>query len=306
MKQLIIPYLILVFILTSCQKEISIESAITTNPITLNDSTLISKYIEIDTTAIASLDTISRSLFTYDNLKRITNYDYIAYSNGIITNPPNLRFWNKYFYNANDSLPYIEIDSTNEGGLITAEIIFHTYQNGKLVTDSSYHSSNNSEVHKYYYLQTKIIDSITSYDPLISSPIKGDYRAVYIQKVNGNLITQKDTLFHNYYSTYPTISYIDTLVRNYSIIYDAGNNAFIKFNYMAPYYADNFLIVGTLGNNNPTDTQEVETDNIGTNNQNYHYISSYEYKPNGYPKISRVIDQITPTNTIKAFYFYTN
>ena len=293
-------------VLVSCQKELNSENGSNPTP-TQNDSILISMYVEFDTTATSPFDTLSKGLYTYDNLKRLIKYDYMYYTNGVVTNPPDLHFCNYYFYNGNDTLPNKEIDSTNEQGNITTETIYHIYSNGIIVSDSVPFGLGSSLVHKYYYLASKIIDSVTQYSatsPFISSY---GYQVIYRQLDNNNILSNKDSTFLADYSTTPMNYYLFT-INNYAFTYDNFNNPFNKFNYLDPYFFDGYFehLNGFegLSKNNLQDFTHVR---IGSgNNLNEHTISSYEYKSNVYPKIIRTLDVNNPSNFIKGLYFYTN
>ena len=303
----LISLLCLVFF-ASCQKELSTENSLNSIPTVIqNDSTLLSKYVELDTSAPAPFDTVSKGLYTYDNLKRLVKYDYIYYTNGVVTMPPDLHYYNNYFYIANDTLPYLEIDSTNEQGNITTETKYHTYSNGKLISDSTPFGLGSSNVYKYYYYPSKTIDSITQYSatpPFISS---FGYQSFYRQQSNNNIVSNKDSSFLADYSTTP-MTYNLFIVNNYAFTYDNFNNSFYKFNYLDPYFFDgNFVHLNGfegLSKNNILDFTHVR---IGSqNNLNDHTISQYEYASNGYPKIVRTIDVNNPLNFIKGLYFYSH
>ena len=225
MKQRFFLTLLGLVFFASCQKELSTENGLGSTPTsTQNDSTLLSKYIEIDTSATAPFDTLSKGLYTYDNLKRLIKYDYVYYTNGVVTVPLDLHFYNYYFYIANDTLPYLEIDSANEQGNITTETKYHIYSNGKLISDSVPFGLGSSLVYKYYYLPSKTIDSITQYSatsPFISSY---GYQAFYRQQSNNNIVSNKDSTFLADYSTTP-MNYNLFTVNNYVFTYDNFNNS---------------------------------------------------------------------------------
>ena len=308
MKQRFFLTLLGLVFFASCQKELSTENGLGSTPTsTQNDSTLLSKYIEIDTSATAPFDTLSKGLYTYDNLKRLIKYDYVYYTNGVVTVPLDLHFYNYYFYIANDTLPYLEIDSANEQGNITTETKYHIYSNGKLISDSVPFGLGSSLVYKYYYLPSKTIDSIIQYSttsPFISSY---GYQAFYRQQSNNNIVSNKDSTFLADHSTTP-MNYNLFTVNNYVFTYDNFNNSLNKFNYLDPYFFDGYFVhlngFEGLSKNNILDFTHIR---IGLmNNLNEHTISRYEYKSNGYPKIVRTFDVNNPSNFIKGLYFYTN
>ena len=105
MKRSLFNLFLITCLITSCQKEIGT----TENPVINNDSTLISMYVELDTTLISPADTLSKILFTYDNLKRISRLQYFTYHNGLIV--PADSHESRFLYNSSDTLPYKEIEN---------------------------------------------------------------------------------------------------------------------------------------------------------------------------------------------------
>jgi hypothetical protein len=308
MKKTIAIIFILNVFLISCQKDYTIDPLPTmTNQTTTDDSTLLSMYVEIDTTAPANLDTLAKAIYSYDNLKRIIKYDWIYYTNGVIASPVGLRWKNLYFYNGTDTLPYKEIDSSYEQGSISAETIYHTYLNGKIILDSS----NNGYVNKYSHLTSKTVDTVITYNyptpPLVR---RFGYKVTYRQFTNNNLISEKDSLFVADYSTNP-FTYRFYIVDNRSSTYDNFLNPLLKFNNIQPFPYDGYFPklndYESQSKNNITDFIQVKRGATGTmNNSDEHFTTSYIYKSNGFPKISRTIDLLNPSNSSKAFYFYTN
>lgn len=305
MRKTFITIFIICIYLTSCQKDFSVETPIPTPSVTtIDDSTLLSMYIEIDTTANVGLDTISKAIYSYDNLKRIIKYDWVYFRNGVNTTPVDLRWKNLYFYNGIDTLPYKEIDSTYEQGNITTEIIYHTYLNGKLILDST----NNGYKNKYIYFPSKTVDTLIGFSSSTpSSPSVIGYKVTYRQINNSNIASEKDSLFLSDFSTNPSTFYL-YFNDNYTATYDISLNPLYKFRSLNPISFDGYFPkldeFGSKSLNNITDYKLIR---IGVgNNLNEHYVTSYIYKSNGYPKIGRTTDLLNSANSIKSFYYYTN
>lgn len=299
--------LIGLFVLSACQKEITPENEPPpTPPPTLpqNDSTLLSMFVELDSTVASPFDTISKGLYTYDSQKRLIKYDYVYYDAGVIAVPPGLQFTNTYFYLGNDTLPFKEIDYVNEQGLIFIETIYHFYTTGKPIKDSVVFGSGRSLVHKYYYLLTKVVDSTTQYSPTAPFVASYGYSVFYKEFANNNIVSNKDSFFLADNTT--PLSYRLLTVDNYAFTYDSFKNPLYRFNHLDPYYSGYFPKLNgyeALGKNNLLDYTHVR---VGTlNDLNEQTISRYEYNTNGYPKIVRTADVNSPLDYFKGLYFYT-
>lgn len=308
MKKTIIGIIILTLFLISCQKDFSIESETTTpNQTLVEDSTLLSMYVEIDTTAPINLDTLSKAIYAYDNLKRIIKYDWVYYTNGVITSPVDLRWKNLYFYNATDTLPYKEIDSSYEQGNITTETIYHTYLNGKIILDSS----DNGTLNKYSYFPSKTVDTVIGFNNSTPPFVRRlGYKVSYRQFTNSNLISQKDSLFSADYSTNP-FTYSFYIVENRTSTYDNSKNPLIKFNNILPFPYDGYFPklndYESQSKNNIIEFVQVKRGASGTmNNSDEHLTTTYIYKSNGYPKIARTTDLLNASYSTKSFYYYTS
>ena len=307
-KNLILIFASTLFLI-SCQKNTTPEPTQTppnpTPPTVVDDSTLLSLYVEIDTTAPLHLDTLSKAIYTYDNLKRIIKYDWVYYTNGIVTSPPELRWTNTYSYNGTDTLPFKELNITNEQGTISNQTIFHTYASGKLIFDSS----STGTINKYNYLPTKTVDTLLNYYTTAPLLRRFGYRVTYRQTTNGNILTEKDSVFLANNSTNP-ITYNFFTVDNRTCVYDNSLNPLTKFNLLSPFPFDgSFEKLSDFESqsvNNISDFTEVKRSATGTsNNLDIRNQISYVYRTNSYPKISRIKDLLTPSNSRKGFYYYT-
>jgi hypothetical protein len=306
MKKTIFTIFIFNLFLLSCQKDFTIDDATnTTNQTLVDDSTLLSMYVEIDTTAPANLDTLAKALYSYDDLKRITKYDWVYYTNGLVPSPIGLRWKNLYFYNGADTLPYKEIDSTFEQGNITTSTIFHTYLNGKLMLDSFSTGAKN----KYVYLPAKTIDTLFGYTSTTPNLEIIGYTVTYRQTNNSNIISEIDSLFLADFSTNP-VTYPLYFVDNYTNTYDNYFNPLYKFKDINPITFNGYFpklddIVNKGKNNNINYTMRRRSAFGSGNNLDEQTSSTYVYKANGYPKIVRTRDMLNPLYSTKAFYYYT-
>ncbi len=308
-----LPLLVASILIVGCQKQFQVES-ITPSPdeIILNDSTLISMIVQFDSTAPVQLDTVAKYTFKYDNLKRLTKFEYVSYSNGIIDTNDIFRDKYYYSYNGTDTLPFMEIDSSQENQFYTNKLIFHTYQNGKILKDSIVDLlgiPTPDQVAKYTYYPDRVIDTVTKY-PLnvIASPY-GGYKVTYRQTQNNNVTLNFDSsYYYNSFSIPP--SYVFDFTSRENLTYDNFKNPFYKFRGLNAYPFANYtyfplFIDGSYllnqSKNNPQTYQKMQGSNVNTIN------FSYEYNSNGYPKIVRIRDDFySPVYIYKLKYFYTN
>lgn len=308
MKNKFIKILIIATLIISCQKNFTVEPSIPTpDQILTNDSTLLSLYVVIDTTAPQNLDTLSKATYSYDAQKRLTKYDWIDYTNGVISSPVSLRWKNLFFYNGNDTLPYKEIDSTYELGNITTETIYHTYFNGKVLLDSS----STGFIIRYTYLPLKTVDTLIFYNSLTPPFVRRhEYRVTYRQYTNNNLILQKDSVFTADYTSNP-FTYSFNFVDTRTATHNSFLNPSFKFRNITPFGYDGYFLklndFESQSKNTLTDFVQVTRGASGTiydfdDNQTISYI----YNLNGYPKIARTKSLLDPLVFSKAYYYYTN
>src|SRR4030095_6514459 len=96
-----------------------------------SDSTVLWKYIEIDTTLAPGSDTLDKTVFFYDNMKRLDHYysyDFYVPDTTIVT----------YSYQGSDTLPY-KITSVYHETELDLDTDYYAYNNGIVAWDSSLH-----------------------------------------------------------------------------------------------------------------------------------------------------------------------
>lgn len=287
--------LLIVFaIITSCQKEISSE---TVNPVLDDDSTLLSMYVELDTTLLPPNDTLNKISYTYDNSKRLIRKMDQSYFNGTIV--PVDSYLLDYYYNLADSLPYkiIEYGEHNITGLPTVRTSFYTYLNGRVASDSTVALNYSTTVHKYTYTSNRVVDSFyTNWNQEITR----NYRVVESQIINGFPVSETDTLVRNL-NNFPFPS--DTTIDNHTFTYDNKNNPFHKFHFLTPFYQLNefVAVTGTEKRN----FLHVKHTRVRPFPDTYEYLYQYQYKPNNYPATVVNIDVNNPGYNSKGIFFYT-
>ena len=267
-------------------------------------------YVVIDTSAPGNLDTVSKSVFKYDNLKRLIKYEYVSYTNGVFIPAQSYRLWNAYFYNGTDTLPAQEIDSVNELSSVGRTNTYYKYANGRLITDSTVRLGTSSdEVHNYYYLPNKIVDTFSLYDktttPFTRSYVS--YKNVFRQTQNNNVISNTDSLYDNIsFTPPPTFTYLET--QKTTNTFDNNKNPFYKFSSLDPFLNNYNSIFEAFpfSKQSKSNTTQFSLDVTGSNSFMVRFRFSYQYKANGFPTIVRAADLDDPTTFFKGFYFYTN
>ena len=306
MKKILLQFTLGIIILASCQKEFSSENTAITNSIIQDDSTIISKFIDLDTSLISGHDTLDVCTYTYDNLKRIIRIDYFQYDN--ITGAPYNLAQSIFYYAGSDTLPYKRLRNYFEPvGHISDHYIdtnYYFYSGTRLLKDSTRPINNGINpslfIQTYSYNNNQITEILTID---LGNAVKKDI--VYLTKSNGNLTLQIDSSF--------TSSNINPLFfenkKYFSFSYDANPNPFLNkpmanVGVTMPYYnLDTYSDDMVYEKNNPVEINETQTDNNGIIN-NYHYRYSYNYKINGYPSVARVVDVNDPTYFFKRIFVY--
>lgn len=275
-------------IIFSCQKE-KTQDRQTENPI--GDSTTLSMYVDLDTTAISGLDTVEVQKYTYDNSKRLSKSYYIEYTDGI----PEGLYLTDFFYNANDTLPFKVIETYYElpgGNAHNPDIGYYFYNNGKLASDSVSHGNDPSVYYVNSYTYNN--NTITSTNVYASTPPIISVYKHYMTKTNGNTTSQLDSSFVNgVFSGSPEVIL--------SASYDTKHNPF-------------YNLVSSI-DNIPSDIYSLETysedmivekNNPVEINSGFHIKYVYEYNHNDYPSVARVYDIEGPTEFwYKRVFFYT-
>lgn len=125
---------VLGLLLVSCQRELDID--ITERQTDATDSTVLKKFIVLDTTRQAPFDTINYESFVYDTDGRIKN-SYVVFPNNPDIDTVSI---NTYFYHGSDTLPYKGeiIDAGDDIVLSSSGSSYWEYDNtGRLLKDSS-------------------------------------------------------------------------------------------------------------------------------------------------------------------------
>jgi hypothetical protein len=292
-------YLLLVagILLFACQKEVSQD---TTSPTSSagNDSTVLSKYIELDTLN-GRIDTTGVSTFEYDNLKRITKVTTINYFNNI---PDLTGNYDKliYYYNGVDTFPYKTLYVYFDKNLRDSTINFFTRNANQIVIrDSSIDFFEDRSffdtiaiTSRYTIYADSVIEDQNYYNPLASTG--SNYT-----KFKHQLIRANNHITKQVSSDYRVTAYGELFNSNFQ--FDDKFNPFRKLdiNYPIALNADTEFY-NLFEKNNLL--QSTITDQY---NQIFSETRNYIYNNINYPKTAVIYDPLQPGKVRKAIFIYT-
>ncbi len=300
--------------LTQCQKEYSTTN---TKPadstvVTKNDSTLLKLYVVLDTLHPASQDTLYKMEFAYDNLKRLSSYDFSDYDSA--TGAYDLTIHFKVFYNGIDTLPFkVTLDEPilyNSGtNLVTV------YQNGKLysLTDSDnkdtvvtyskkvYQYSGDNDVAIVYGYPSGVCGNDTIYHTALLS--------------NGNVVKDQNTYPVSPFNLCFYTPHIEGMYI-YENSFDTHPNPFKKINFIFQLWTASPFVPGEDGTflytmarcNNNIIESKCNVSLPPFYSQNNLYSKKYIYNSNGFPSSASFTKNLDLQNQLKAgreLYFYT-
>lgn len=303
---------IVFLLMASCQKELSLENNSGTAAGGLgNDSTILSMFIQVDTTA-GIIDTSSKTVFEYDVLKRLTAYKTFNYINNtpVLAEPSERGY---YFYNGTDTFAFktilVAVDSSGNGDIaVDSSCSFLTRNAGQQITrDSVYYlqylrSSGPAPGTLHTYTSgfsiyaDSVIDNYRETDNTggITSVITGKNK--YAQtRLNGNLVSEVFYIWEN--TGYREIrsesrSYdnkinpLKILSTNYPV---SLNNNFSANDF---FYRNNF-------------TQMTSTENTTFPPVTGTTVHMYTYNTLNLPKTVVSYDITNPLSAVKGIYIYT-
>jgi hypothetical protein len=271
---------LLTILLTSCQKEVSVDNGTTPTP-TTNDSIYIKKVIALDTTKNAPFDTVYVTTYSYDNLKRVISNFYFEYNNTGHIDTSNFYYNVGKYYTGTDTLPFREITFTKEGNYAIRNTNYLTYSNttSALIKDSTIvieqsiipTTSDTSIIVNKYVRQNNLIQRIEKTIYPNSTP-NIDTFVYSLMKQNGNITSQQD----NYYGS-----------NTFTCSYDTKINPLARVNNYASFRHFGFLDlkIGDTDNDptfyeQPNNVLEINNTSVGASN---HYKYEYKYNTKNYP-----------------------
>jgi hypothetical protein len=282
--------------LFACQKEVSQDTTSPTSPKD-NDSTVLSKFIELDTLS-GRTDTISVSIFEYDNLKRLTKVNIISYFNNLpdLTDNYDKLF---YYYNGSDTLPNKTLEVSRDKINMKDSIIrFYTRNANQVVVRDSlidfYADANvfdtTAITSKYTIYTDSVVENYSYYNPAASLGNQEKFKHLLVR--TNNHITQQIC------SQYLAPVYDELFNSNFQ--FDDKPNPFFKMNinYPIAMSADIDPYNLALKNNILKRTTKEQFQPL------YTKIYNYTYNNLNYPKTVVQYNPANPT-TIKGVFIYT-
>lgn len=279
--------------ITSCQREID-GMIITPDPSPLSDSTVLSKFIEIDTTKTIGSDTVMKFEYSYDNTKRLSKINFTeTYS--ITGGTRTYTVATTWHYNGADTLPFKVTKLINDVDIDT-DTSFYVYQNGYVVYDSTIHYNNNvlDIVTIVNYTNSGNNSFVTTRTLRYSSSGISEERTsgtVFKNYSGKNIIYQRDTTSDLNKVTNATV--VENTVDTH-----------INPMYFTELHFPVFNGFGSATISQPNNLTETKYQDLsGTTFSGYKY--THVYRADGYPVKTRVFDQNDPTENTQYIYIYT-
>lgn len=280
MPGILIIYLLL-FGLSSCQKEVDGSLPVKTT----GDSTVLWKYVVMDTTLSPGLDTLEVYYFEYDNQKRLTRLiDSLrddTSSSPAYTSTSSTDF----FYNGNETQPYKRIGLEKDGSDRRWDTSYYSYQGQLVSMDSIRLQINNifgntwGIVARYFTKNGNSVTMIERFPPTCET------NTIITQTYsNGNLASEMATS-----SGCATGSWDDQMT------FDNKTNPFYT---AIPVH---FPVTGFsyFGNDQKNNMTEKSSLSMGIHTQH-----AYTYRSNGLPSVVRVNDLMFPQYSFKGIFYY--
>ncbi len=308
-KKFLFAILSIIIILSSCQKEISIESGTNPNPpVSTADTNYLSKiyYTYFDG---VSLDTSEIFTYAYDNNKRVV----LLTDTSNYPNPNYLYFKTQYFYNGTDTLPYksTRFEHHNTLGIeyidtATTFIFFNTA--GQKIKDSvinqfqdlSTYVNKAIAVHQYTYAPSKIYGATKTilFYTLGGSVNDNDVTDTATLDVKGNIISN----IKNRYDAASLL--VEKVVSTFT--YDANPSPFARLSNFKAYMvfpSGETLFEDIVQNNNRLHTIEITSGSF-SHYYEENFTGQYLYRPDGYPKEIYGLDNSAPGSYARLIFIY--
>jgi hypothetical protein len=280
---------VLLICFSSCQKEIDWGFANTTH----TDSIYVTRFIELDTTYPAGMDTSYKTLYSYDSKKRIKDVAEIGFDDG--THNTGYTLGENRFYSANDSVPFKIVRSEwfSNGDTFLDTVYLYYNSNNVIIRDSSL----------YYMNGTKIKIRVSGFGLI------GSNRYLVLETtIDPNTgMTVKDSILSQRNWTLLGVLFN---VSMYSFTFDNNRNPFFRTILPYPVYLNDYYhtthpfyypLLATA--NNPL-THFQDHSIMGGGTFNYSGTARYVYNSLGYPVIIRYTSTAL-SNPHKGLVYYT-
>jgi hypothetical protein len=287
--KILLSVILLAIVMASCQKEQSTEPVVppgngNNNPPS-NDSTLLWKYIEVDTTQPPGSDTTFKEIYTYDNQKRLIHF----YTSFLLTEQDG-----DMFYSGNDTLPYKLISIITGFGDIQRDTVFYLYSNGLVTKDSAieYEGATNqfSQVITKVYTPAghNTMFEYRHYSSLPAVAPDEDKRfTIFTTWQNDNITVQDDTT---------AVDLISSAAHE-EVKYDD------KINPLYESYPIHLPVL--IYSHREQKNNAVDYNRLDRSSQPWHLTYSYTYKEDGRPSLVKIFDQRFPGKYVKGIFLYT-
>lgn len=243
-------------------------------------TTRLQRYVVLD-----AADTLLKCSYTYDSQKRIAESHKLFYETGA----PSYDIVAVFNYNGNDTLHsridyrFVDISGGSPDETYTE---YFTYDGtGRITQDSIHYVSAGSRGYHFSYLADHFRVT-TSFQDTVDC---------YQTRVNGNLITETDTVFgpgttdfsvdiHNSFDNHPNPFYYTEIRRTLD---------YMPENYLQdeelPAFTNNPLSMSSMATGTPTNAEQTSF--------------TYTYNTDGYPVTAAIHDLIN-NDHFTAYYFY--
>jgi len=272
---------------SSCQREINFDLPANPNPPTSADSTLLARFIDLDTTLPSGLDTIEQIFYSYDSQKRVKRCFSTDYTDTETID---------YFYSGTDSLPFKTVSVWTNYGDIYRDTIFWSYMNGVVSKDSTIEYDITTS-NQFFSTETVIytpggnnilLQSRIYHAPGPLAPVFDQWSGTIVQtRQNGDITMQDDTThFH--------VIYTDRA--HMEANYDNKINPFYRVE--TPY--------PILRKSNVQKNNVVEELSWDVPSSLYsHNFYTYTYRADGYPTSVKLASSLGGPGDGKGIFLYT-
>lgn len=280
-------------IIISCQREVSDELPPNGPPVGGDDSTVLWKFVVLDTTRAPGQDTADFYYYDYDASDRISHVSNGWYDAG--SSGPSFDYWKEidFYYNGTDTVPFKTTSESFDEYFQEHrfDTTMYTYQNGLVsaIATRSVSTTPTETRRSTFTVQytvngstvTTLSRSSTAIDPAPPGPVCETTHTYINTYTNGNITNERVTS-----AGCVTGSGIDL-----TFTFDNKINPFYKIETRFPVIDYDVFAA-------PLPVQKNNLTAAGT------YRYAYTYKPNGYPATVKISDATDPDEHGKGIYFY--
>ena len=286
----------ILFLLASTLLILSCTKQVINNEPTANTQTqgqLLAQVFEIDTSLVATKDTILKASFIYDQSERLIEKTILLrYENG---NSSLIK--TTFEYSNSDTTAYRAIKQNSISSFDTA---YYSFLNGKYVSDSIHYSGSAFSANSFIFHPNIVERQSQGWAVLPFYYSWHEYQNIHQTKVNGNITYQIDTLIASssntailtYQRFETTVTYLPN-PNPYSKIADPIRKPYYNY-YFANFsedYAPKQLISKQVSNFDTWNSSQFPNNTHATNTLTY----DYTFRTDGYPLEARVTYDVGPS-----------